>query len=149
MGQLEKQYVSALATLLEVDSKRVNITNRTVGLLIFRISVFAISIFTVIFLIRVYRVNTTIGDVFRGRMIALLASDQDIESFALRAAALSAEHVDFGREPKHPIDYMLSTIREFGKVLRPSSRRPSKGKTGNPKVEELKAGHSPGADHLA
>jgi hypothetical protein len=134
---LQKAYTSALAALLEVDSQRVNNTNRAVSLLLFRISVLAVTIFTVILLVKAYRANTTMGNVFRGRMIALLVSDHDFESFSLRVATLSAEHVDFGREPKHPIDYMLSTIRELGKVLRPSSPRPTRGKARNPQVEVL------------
>jgi hypothetical protein len=74
------------------------------------------------------------GNVFRGRMIALLAYDRDIESLSLRAAALSAEHVDFGKEPKHPIDYMLSTVRELGKVLRPSSPKSNRAKARSTQV---------------
>jgi hypothetical protein len=147
---VQKAHANALAALVEVDSQRVNNTNRAVSLLLFRISVLAVSIFTVILLIGAYRANTTMGNVFRGRMIAPLASDHDIENFSLRAAALSAEHVNFGREPKHPIDYMLSAIREFGKVLRPTGPRPQaevrpEQVSAAPRAEP-QAGHPPRAD---
>jgi hypothetical protein len=125
---LQKRYDSALGKLLEADSQRVDNTNRAVSLLLFRISVLAVSIFTVVLLIRAYRANTITANVFRGRMIALLAYDQDVEGLSLRAAALSAEHVDFGKEPKHPIDYMLSSVRELGKLLRPSSAKSSRAR---------------------
>jgi hypothetical protein len=156
--KLRDSYIESLNELRKVDSLRVDSTHRAVSLLIFRISVLAVSIFTVILLVRTYRSNTIMGNVFRGRMIALLASDQEIESLTLRVAALSAEHVDFGGEPKHPIDYMLSAIREIGKALRPSSpRSSSRDKTpksqpevparqGSTPLAEAKAGDSKGSE---
>jgi len=125
---LQENYVDALKILQQADSQRVSSTNRAVGLLLFRISVLAVAIFTVILLVRAYRTNIMMGNIFRGRMMALLAYDRDVESLSLRAAAFSAEHVDFGREPKHPIDYMLRATKEFGKLFQPAGRASNRAK---------------------
>src|SRR5260370_18016146 len=54
---VQKAHANALAALVEVDSQPVNNTNRAVSLLLFRISVLAVSIFTVILLLRAYTPN--------------------------------------------------------------------------------------------
>lgn len=102
LERIEEAIANDLSIMQKRDEQALNSDRRMAAALILRISFAAVSIFLVYIMLRNYRYHTIVSAAYLSRFNALCLNEIDTKKFTANSAALSVEHIPFGRDPRHP-----------------------------------------------
>lgn len=78
--------------------------------MLIRLSVLLISIYLSIILINLYKYNSKLSGIHSARALAVLAELTSTRDFMERVASLTSEHLEVGRPPRHPVEYVTQLM---------------------------------------
>jgi len=123
LNERRENAVAALKTTWDTEA---NVTNHdklkdtsyVTATFLTRIGILAILIFLVQILISLYKYNTRIVAFYVSRLDCLRISGENVEEFRSLIELMTPINVDFGRDPRHPVEVLLEAWRTRGERRR-------------------------------
>jgi hypothetical protein len=110
---IQNSQIKSLDLVARRDEQVIDDDRRLISATVLRISFSAVAIFLVLILLKNHRYHTTASAVYASKFNALCLSGIDTKEFRATSAALTAENVPFGRDPRHPFTEATDAAATF------------------------------------